>query len=102
VDLGQPIPMSFIGRLAENPEIDPTTIEPFIESFGRWKNPAGGTELCIILGSQLEDGASGAIRALTPQLRESLTEPNSIAIDKGELERLGLKTGVRETDDISG
>src|SRR3954468_11924271 len=51
VDLGQAISTSLVGRLAENPEVDPASIEPFIESFGRWKNSAGGTELCIILGS---------------------------------------------------
>lgn len=102
VDLGQPIPMSFVGRLAENPEIDPSSIEPFIELFGRWKNPAGGTELCVVLGSQLENGASGAIRALTPQLRELLTEPDSIVIDQGELGRLGLTKGIGETGEIFG
>jgi putative ABC transport system permease protein len=102
VDLGQPIPMSFVGRLAENPEVDPSTIEPFIELFGRWKNPAGGTELCIVLGCQLHDGASGAIRALTPELRELLTEPDSIVVDKGELGRLGLTHGIGETGEIYG
>src|ERR1044071_2515632 len=36
VDLGQPIPMSFVGRLSpENPEIDPASIEPFIEFWGK-------------------------------------------------------------------
>lgn len=102
VDLGQPIPMSMMSRLAENPEVDRSAIEPFIESFGKWKNSAGGTELCIILGSQLEDGSSGAIAALTPELREKLTEPDSVIVDKGERARLGLKEGIGETGEING
>jgi len=102
VDLGQPIPMSYGGRLAMDPDIDPLSIEPFIESFGRWKNPDGGTELCIILGSKLEDGSIGTIRALTPELRELLTEPDSIVVDRGELSRLGLKEGVGEYGEING
>jgi len=102
VDVGEPIPMAFMGRLAENPEVDPSTIEPFIESFRHWKKPSGGTELCIVLGSQIDDRASGTVKALTPEIREKLTEPASIVIDKSELERLGLAKGTGDTAEING
>lgn len=103
VDLGQKIPMSYVGRLVpENPEIDPASIEPFIEAFGQWKKPAGGTSLCVILGSKLEDDACGAIQALTPELRQRLTEPDSVIVDRSELNRLGLDAGVGQTAEILG
>jgi len=102
VDLGQPIPMTYAGRLALDPDVYRYSIEPFIESFGKWKNPDGGTELCIILGSKIEDGSIGTIRALTPALRELLTEPDTIVVDKGELSRLGLKNGIGEYGEING
>ncbi len=103
VDLGQKIPMSFVGRLSpENPEIDPTSIEPFIEAFGQWKKPAGGTSLCVVLGSKLEDDACGAIQALTPELRQRLTEPDSVIVDTSEMNRLGLTTGIGQTAEILG
>src|SRR5262249_53598671 len=104
VDVGEPIPRAaFIGRLSEeNPEVDQSTIEPFIESFRHWKKPSGGTELCIVIGSQMGDHASGTVKALTPELREKLSDPASIVIDKSELERLGLTKGTNETAEING
>lgn len=95
VDQGVVIPMSFIGRLhPENPEIDPASVEPFIEQFGKWKKPTGGTQICVIIGGNLEDGACGAVKALTPELRQKLTEPDSVVVDRSELGRLGLTEGI--------
>jgi putative ABC transport system permease protein len=76
--------------------------EEYCEGFMKWKKPNGADELCIIIGSRLEDGALGAVDALTPELREKLTEPNSVVIDESELSRLGLSTGVGETGEILG
>jgi len=50
----------------------------------------------------LEDDSLGAVSALTPDLREKLTEPNSVVIDEGELSRLGLAYGVGEYGEILG
>ncbi|MBX7104922.1 MAG: ABC transporter permease [Gemmataceae bacterium] len=101
VDQGVVIPMSFIGRLhPENPEIDASSIEPFIEQFGKWKKPTGGTQICVIIGGNLEDNACGAVKALTPDLRQKLTEPDSVVVDKSELKRLGLTEGVGQYGNI--
>ena len=54
-----------------------------------------------IIGSRLDDGALGAVRELTPELREKLTEPGSIVIDESELSRLGIN-GVGDTAEIAG
>lgn len=103
VDLGQKIPMSFVGRLVpENTEIDPASIEPFVEAFGQWTKPGGGNALCVILGSKLEDDSCGTLHALTPELRQKLTEPDSVVVDKSELSRLGLTEGIGQTAEILG
>jgi putative ABC transport system permease protein len=84
----------------ECPEV--ATCEEYCEGFSKWKKPDGADELIIIIGSRLEDGALGAVDALTPELREKLTEPNSVVIDEAELSRLGLKAGVGETGEVLG
>jgi putative ABC transport system permease protein len=76
--------------------------EDYCEGFSKWKKANGADELIIIIGSHLEDGSLGAVDALTPELREKLTEPNSVVIDEAELPRLGLTTGVGETGEILG
>jgi putative ABC transport system permease protein len=100
VDLGRAIPESFLSRLAENPEI--VQVEKFYQGFTYWNKAGGGTQLCIVIGSRLEDGALGWIEALTPELRERLTEPDSVVIDESERDRLGLTQGVGETGEIGG
>ncbi len=99
VDLGRAIPESFLSRLAEFPQV--ARIEAYYQGFTYWNKPTGGTELCIIIGSSLEDNALGSVAALTPELREKLTEPNSVVIDETELDRLGLKAGIGETGEIN-
>src|SRR5262249_6464854 len=72
------------------------------EGFSRWKMPSGSDDVCIIVGCRLEDDALGRVEALTPELREKLTEPNTVVIDEAELSRLGLTVGVGETAEIKG
>jgi putative ABC transport system permease protein len=91
VDLGRPIPESFVGRLSGHPEVGPA--EVFIEAFASWVKPGGGSELCVIVGSRLEPDALGAVTELTPDLRDRLTEPGAIVIDEAELGRLGVAVG---------
>ena len=105
VDLGRPIPREFLARLASQPEV----LEPpevFLQGFAYWVNNKGDSELCIIMGSHLEDEALGWVRGpkpgqgLTPELRARLTEPGSVVLDKTGLERLGVQVG--DTAEISG
>jgi putative ABC transport system permease protein len=99
VDLGEPIPLSHIGRLGERPGVQPA--EPFIAMFGRFQKPDGGTDLCFLLGSSLEADSAGAASVLTPELRGRLTEPFSIVMDESDMTRMGL-TGVNDTAKING
>src|SRR5262249_4867381 len=92
-------PERWISRVEGLPEIAQSEI--YLQGFAYWGKPNGGSELCIVIGSRLEDGSLGALRELTPDLRARLTEPGAIAVDEGELDRLGLK-GVGDVAEITG
>lgn len=99
VDLGRPIPENYMTRLASEPGVEPP--ETMIQGFAYWMKPKGGSELCVVMGSRLEDGALGYIEELTPEKRAKLTEPGSIIIDESEFSRLGIKE-VGDTAEIAG
>jgi putative ABC transport system permease protein len=99
VDLGRPISTQFLSRLASEPEVEPPEI--FLQGFSVWNKPTGGSDLCLVLGSRLEDDSLGAIVELTPDLRAKLTEPGAVVVDESELGRLGIK-GVGDTAEING
>jgi putative ABC transport system permease protein len=99
VDLGRPIPEAWLSRVAIQPEVEKS--ELYLQGFSYWGNPKGGTELCCVIGARLEADSLGAIEALTPELRRRLSEPGSVVVDDGELERLGIN-GVGSTAEIAG
>jgi putative ABC transport system permease protein len=101
VDVNRPIPESYMTRLASQPEVDASTCEVFILNFCQWIKPTGGAELCIVQGSRLEKQRMGYVEELTDNLRDLLTEPNSIVVDQAELGRLGIG-GVGDTGEING
>jgi putative ABC transport system permease protein len=88
VDLGRPVPERYLLRLASQPGIE--TPELYYQGFAYWGKPSGGSELCIVIGSRLEQDSLGAINELTPELRARLTEPGAIVIDESEFSRLGI------------
>jgi putative ABC transport system permease protein len=88
VDLGDPIPESYLTRLAPQPEVE--RCEIYIQAFANWEKPDGSSELCMIIGSRLESDALGAVQELTPELRSRLTEPGSIVLDESDRDRLGV------------
>src|SRR6478609_7542751 len=85
VDLGKPIPTSYLTRVAGMPGVQ--SVELYIANFTK---PTGGTELCFLLGSVLDDGAAGAATLLTKEQREALTLPYSVIVDESDVERLKL------------
>jgi putative ABC transport system permease protein len=99
VDLGRPIPQSFLSRVANQPEVE--AVEIYLQGFAYWSKPDGGTELSLVIGSRLEADSMGAVGKLTPELRARLTEPSSIVVDEGELSRLGIR-GIGDVVEISG
>jgi putative ABC transport system permease protein len=100
VDLGQAIPEDkSIVRLANQPEVIAT--EPFNEGFAYWGKEKGDSELCIVVGSRLEDSSLGALKPLTHEQRNKLTEPRAIIVDRSEMPRLGVER-VGDYAEISG
>jgi len=99
VDLGRPIPLTTISRFAGDERV--VRVETYYQAFASWIKPDGGSELCIVIGSDLSewgnrdkdgrnDGNLGAINELDSETLEALTEPNSIVVDKSEFKRLGI------------
>jgi putative ABC transport system permease protein len=98
VDLGRPLPEDYLLRVAGQPEVE--RVELFLQGFLYWTKPDGGSELCSVIGSRLDDNALGAVRELTPELRRKLSEPGAIVVDEGELGRLGIH-GVGDVGEIT-
>jgi putative ABC transport system permease protein len=99
VDLGRPIPLTSISRFAGDQRVE--GVETYYQAFASWIKPDGGSELCIVIGSDLtprgpedqygrDTGNLGAIKELTPEMLEALTEPNAIVVDSAEMKRLGV------------
>src|SRR5207245_5289560 len=57
VDLGRPVPESYLCRLAGQPEVEAP--EVYLQGFSYWSKPNGAIELCIVIGSRLDDNALG-------------------------------------------
>ena len=99
MDLGRPIPENYMSRLASEPGVEPPEI--MMQGFAYWIKPQGGSELCVVMGSRLDDKSLGYIAELTPEKRAKLTEPGNVIIDESEFGRLGIKE-IGDTAEISG
>jgi putative ABC transport system permease protein len=89
VDLGEPMREDILGRLAARPEL--VRVEPYILDFSRWYKPAGGRELCVVVGCRLGPDSLGAVDRLTPADRELLQEPGAVIVDSSDLGHLGIQ-----------
>jgi putative ABC transport system permease protein len=99
VELCRPIPDSYLFRLAEQPEVERAEI--FLQGHAYWLRGGARPELCIVIGTRLEDDSLGAMRELTPELRGLLSEPGAVVIDESDMARLGVN-GVGATAEVSG
>jgi putative ABC transport system permease protein len=99
VDLGRPIPEAWLARVAMQPEVSRSEI--YLQGFTYWGKPTGGTELCCVIGSRLQEAALGALKELTPDQRARLSEPGSCIVDESELGRLGIK-GIGAVAEVAG
>lgn len=89
VDLGRPISLSMMARVAADDRVE--KVETYYQAFASWIKPDGGSALCIVIGTELDDGNIGSVKELTPEMRDALTEPNSIIIDRAEFKELGIE-----------
>jgi putative ABC transport system permease protein len=97
-DLGEAIPISHIGRLnrpgVQMPEL-------LYLSFANWIKTEGGRNLCVVIGSSLDDSSHGRADVLTPELRTRLTEPMTVVLDASDCKTLGVD-GVGGKGTING
>jgi putative ABC transport system permease protein len=88
-DLSWPIPVRHLARLTSQPEVG--NAEIYLQQRTAWLRPDGSVELCMIIGTRLEDGSLGAVPELTPDLRIRLEEDGAVVVDESDLDRLGVK-----------
>lgn len=98
VDLGRPIPLTRVSRVAGDPRV--AKVEPYYQAYASWIKPDGGSELCIVIGTDLSPDSMGAVDQLSQDMRDALTEPNAIVIDSTERKRLGVR-GVGDHAEIN-
>jgi putative ABC transport system permease protein len=104
VDLGRAIPQTYMSRLGALPGVE--RIEFYYQAFANWKLPDGSSELCLVIGSELDENSMGSVvgprpgEGLTPELRYLLTEPGSVAVDFDDKWRLGI-TEIGQTAEIN-
>jgi putative ABC transport system permease protein len=101
VDLGGPVPEDTFAVLANQPEIDPSQVEVYLQGFSYWAKPDGGRELCMVVASKLEPDSLGRVKELSPELCARLSQPMSVVVDESDLGRLGV-TGVGDTGEVVG
>jgi len=106
VDLGQPLPERWLGRVAAQPEVE--RAEPAVIGFSMWSRAAAGRppatpEVCAIVGTRLDPGSLGAVEGLRadPDLMARLAEPFAVAVDESELGRLDIG-GVGDLAEVLG
>lgn len=106
VDLGRPIPERWTARVAGQPEVE--RVETAMIGFALWVRPASRErpqppEVVTVVGTRLTPDSLGAVQKLReqPELMARLVEPYTVAVDAGELNRLGV-TRVGETAEVQG
>jgi putative ABC transport system permease protein len=99
VDLGRPIPERWLTRVAAEPEI--VRAEAYILAMIVLDKSDGRSELCTVIGSRLSDGALGAVRELTPELRTRLTELGAVVADESDMARLRFR-GIGDIGEVLG
>ena len=98
VDLGRPIPVSFIGRLNKPGLKMP---ELYYLNFGNFTKPSGGYSLCTVIGTGLSADTAGCPDVLSAAQRQLLTETMTVAVDASDLGKLGL-TGIGDRAKVNG
>jgi putative ABC transport system permease protein len=86
---GRPIPQRWVTRVASQPGVMRT--EYYLMGTAFLQKPAGGTEMCTVVGVPLGTDSLGAGQILSPELRAKLQPPGAVAADTSELARLGFQ-----------
>jgi putative ABC transport system permease protein len=99
--LAEPIPESWLLRVAAQPEV--SRAEIYYLGQGFWHKPGqGAREACVVIGSRLDDDSLGAIRQMSAVVRARLTEPGTVAVISEDLATFGIADGNEVRAEING
>ncbi len=92
VDQGRVIDPDAATLLYMQPQV--LHVEPFLWFDGDWRGPvSGGGVSVFISGIDVRKDGLMFSRVLDPSLRAALREPDSIVVDRAELDKLGVHVG---------
>jgi putative ABC transport system permease protein len=94
VDAAMPVPESWLPRFGGLDAI--VRSEQLFYGFAACTLETGGTSICCVVGSRLDQDAIGRVDGLHPDLAARLAEPDTVIVDAGERDSLGLTVGVGE------
>lgn len=96
IELGRPIPRDT--EMALRMDKDVIRVEPFHWLDGDWRGPASRGSVSVFI-SGIDASVDGLMfaRAIPPELRRKLYEPDSVIIDQADLPKLGLAIGGSAT-----
>ncbi|MGH8081200.1 MAG: ABC transporter permease, partial [Lysobacter sp.] len=93
VDQGRPVDPGLMSLLLMDPQVE--RAEPFYWLDADWRGPAKDTGGVSVYVSGIDPGPRGLMfaQALSPQLRQRLFLPDSVIVDRSELDKLGATVG---------
>lgn len=94
VDQGRAVDPGLMSLLLMDPEV--LRAEPFYWLDADWRGPAKDTGGVSVYVSGIDSGARGLMfaHALSPALRQRLALPDSVIVDRAELDKLGVQVGA--------
>jgi len=100
VDQGRPVDPNLQSLLLMQPQV--AKVEPFYWLDADWRGPAKDTGGVSVYVSGIDIGRDGLMfsRALSPQLRQRLALPDSVIVDRSELDKLGV--GIGQSAHLNG
>jgi putative ABC transport system permease protein len=99
VDIGRPIPESWLTRVKAQPEVD--RVEKYLIWLLMADKPGSQTSICLVVGTRTDEGSLGALPQLDPELRARLSEPGSVVVDESDRAKLGF-AGIGDVAEVTG
>lgn len=95
LELGRPVPLDTEIWLRLDPAV--ARVEAFRWVDGDWRSAAGGQGGVSVTVSGIDTRAGSMMfdRALSPEQRALLAEPDTVIVDRADLDKLGVATGGR-------
>lgn len=90
-DLSQAVPDRFEGRFWMHPDV--TQVETLTSGNGDWIAADGTYFNVYMYGLNTHDNSLSLMKGFSPAILKALREPNTVAVDRLDAEKLGAKVG---------